>query len=69
MSSVEEEEVCLLFPTYATPRSSSMGNGDKPHNHDWELQVHGWIYSPQTDSRKRKLTLGTIKAVVISAEC
>lgn len=50
MSEIQHNERVLFFPTYGWQAPDN----ENRHNTDWLLDVHGIIYRPQLNSRKRE---------------
>ncbi len=51
-SSVKDDEVVVLFPTWSAPPT---GDADR------SLPVHGWVYEPERSSIARRVAIGTFR--------
>lgn len=54
-SAVQDEEVVVLFPTWAAPGAE--GGQD-------QLPVHGWVYEPESDSLARRAAIGAFRRLL-----
>ncbi len=52
---IKDDETVIFFPTF--------GQFD-PQAGVWNLDIHGWIFEPETDSRKRAAALGLLRRVL-----